>query len=77
MVRGSEMHYPKCTARLIACAIGLGAAVPASAQTAPTYVGMTPQDVGVMDRARPEYDAKGIPLGGFRLFPSLDVVGNL
>ncbi len=37
---------------------------------------MTPQDVGVMDRARPAYDAKGIPLGGFRLFPSLDVVGT-
>ncbi len=26
---------------------------------------------GVMDRARPEYDAKGLPLGGFRLFPAL------
>lgn len=82
MVRGSEMVYPKCTARLIACAIGLGgvAAVPANAQVTPTptptYVGMTPQDVGVMDRARPAYDAKGIPLGGFRLFPSLDVVGT-
>ena len=27
---------------------------------------------GVMDRARPEYDAKGLPLGGFRLFPILE-----
>lgn len=27
----------------------------------------------VMDRARPEYDPKGIPLGGFRLFPALDL----
>jgi hypothetical protein len=34
----------------------------ASAQTA----------LGVMDRERPGYDAKGIPLGGFRLFPTLD-----
>jgi hypothetical protein len=39
--------------------------------TTPTYVGMTPQDVGVVDRARPAYDAKGVPLGGFRLFPAL------
>ena len=70
------MYYPKCTARLIACAFGLGAVVPACAQTTPTYVGMTAQDVGVMDRARPAYDAKGIPLGGFRLFPSMDVVVN-
>jgi hypothetical protein len=29
--------------------------------------------LGVMDRPRPEYDAKGIPLGGFRLFPTLDL----
>ena len=27
---------------------------------------------GVMDRARPEYDAKGLPLGGFRLFPTFN-----
>jgi hypothetical protein len=27
--------------------------------------------LGVMDRPRPEYDAKGIPLGDFRLFPTL------
>ena len=26
-----------------------------------------------MDRARPDYDAKGIPLGGFRLFPTLNL----
>lgn len=36
-------------------------------------MGTAPEDViGVMDRPRPEYDAKGIPLGGFRLFPTLD-----
>jgi hypothetical protein len=28
--------------------------------------------LGVMDRSRPSYDAKGIPLGGFRIFPTLD-----
>jgi hypothetical protein len=32
-----------------------------------------PEDVGVAERARPEYDAKGIPMGGFRLFPILDL----
>jgi hypothetical protein len=31
------------------------------------------QDVGVLDRLRPAYDAKGIPIGGFRLFPQLEV----
>jgi hypothetical protein len=29
--------------------------------------------LAVMDRPRPAYDAKGIPLGGFRLFPTLDI----
>ncbi|MEJ0027277.1 MAG: outer membrane beta-barrel protein [Rhizomicrobium sp.] len=55
-----------------------GFAVPAIADdaTSPTYIGMTPQDVGVLERPRPEYDAKGVPLGGFRLFPSLDVSAN-
>ena len=28
---------------------------------------------GVMDRPRPDYDAKGLPLGAFRLKPALDV----
>jgi len=32
-----------------------------------------PDGLGVMDRDRPEYDAKGMPLGGFRLRPKLDV----
>jgi hypothetical protein len=29
------------------------------------------EDLPVMSRPRPEYDAKGLPLGGFRLFPTL------
>lgn len=29
---------------------------------------------GVMDRARPEYDPIGIPLGAFRLFPAVEAV---
>jgi hypothetical protein len=33
----------------------------------------TQEALAVLDRPRPEYDAKGIPLGGFRLFPTLDL----
>jgi len=71
------MQHFKCATWLIAgvLVVGFGASVPAKAgdATTPTYIGMTPQDVGVMDRARPAYDAKGVPLGGFRLFPTLDL----
>lgn len=56
--------------------VGFGSYAVADTETQPTYIGMTPQDVGVMDRPRPEYDAKGIPLGGFRLFPSLTASFN-
>lgn len=63
-----------------ALALGLisSTAAPAFAQavTQPTYVGMTEQDLGVMNRQRPEYDAKGIPMGGFRLFPTMGVSAN-
>ncbi len=41
--------------------------------TTPTYIGMTQQDVGVMERQRPEFDAKGIPLGAFRIFPTMAI----
>jgi hypothetical protein len=71
------MHNRRFPAALIAGALfaGLCAAMPAHGDgvVTPTYIGMTPQDVGVMDRPRPAYDAKGIPLGGFRLFPTLDL----
>jgi hypothetical protein len=29
--------------------------------------------LGVLGRKRPDYEAKGLPLGGFRLFPTLDL----
>jgi hypothetical protein len=32
--------------------------------------GALPQGAGVLDRARPEYDAAGLPLGSFILFPT-------
>jgi hypothetical protein len=48
----------------------------ALAQTTPQVLSVAEPDLGVMERERPAYDAKGIPLGGFRLFPSLGVEGN-
>src|SRR4051812_30070067 len=33
--------------------------------------GRLPQGAGVLDRARPEYDALGLPVGSFLLFPTL------
>src|ERR1700712_320465 len=79
--RGMDAKAQKMLRRAIltlgvsAAAAGVGFAAPAAAEDAatPTYIGMTPQDIGVMQRPRPEYDAKGIPLGAFRMFPSLDV----
>ncbi|HWA31431.1 MAG TPA: outer membrane beta-barrel protein [Rhizomicrobium sp.] len=32
--------------------------------------GSLPEGMGVMDRTRPEYDAAGVPIGSFRLYPS-------
>ena len=55
-------------------AVLLGSA--AHGQTAPQALTAAEPDLGVLERARPEYDAKGIPLGGFRLFPSLHVAGS-
>jgi hypothetical protein len=56
----------------LAAGVGIAASsLPAAAE--PSYVGMTAANVGVMDRARPEYDPKGVPMGAFRLFPSMDV----
>lgn len=43
---------------------------------ASSFTGPVEQDVAVLDRPRPEYDAKGVPLDSFRLYPSLDVTGT-
>lgn len=50
----------------------LVAAAALTAAALPARAGMG-EPVGVMDRPRPAYDAKGLPLGGFRLRPALDV----
>lgn len=60
-------------ARMAAAVVVVSCATATSSMaegTASNFAGTT--DVGVMDRVRPAYDAKGINLGGFRLFPSLD-----
>lgn len=41
----------------------------------PGYLFISTDALGVMERARPDYDAKGLPLGAFRLFPDLAIVG--
>jgi hypothetical protein len=52
-------------------------AVPASAAgVSPVFNGVTGQDVGVMDRARPDYDAKGVDVGSFVFFPTFDLTGS-
>jgi hypothetical protein len=77
-VRGGLSLWLRRAALMVGAAAGGLSAAPALAAdpVTPSYVGMTPQDIGVMQRARPEYDAKGIPFGGFRLFPTLAVSAN-
>lgn len=57
-------------------ALAAALATSATAQTTPQVLSTAASDLGVLERERPAYDPKGIPLGGFRLFPSLDVVGS-
>lgn len=39
----------------------------------PALAGALPEGAGVLDRARPEYDAMGVPLGIFLLYPTFAV----
>lgn len=59
------MHLHKTGLFLLAAMAWLAVMLPARAGEG--------QPVGVMDRPRPDYDAKGLPIGGFRLRPALDV----
>jgi hypothetical protein len=47
-------------------------------ETAEAQSGSLLEGQGVLDRARPEYDAAGVPLGGMTLYPTLavDVAGD-
>lgn len=70
------MSIPRFTLGLLAGLVLVGNPIAALAQgsaTPNTQVYASDEDYPVMQRPRPEYDAKGIPLGGFRLFPSLDL----
>jgi hypothetical protein len=46
------------------------------AQTVPQVLSTAEPGLGVLERERPGYDPKGIPLGGFRLYPSLGITGS-
>jgi hypothetical protein len=59
---------------LVTGAVNLSFAPSASAQTQITAPAESGLDV--TDRSRSDYDAKGLPLGGFRAFPTLNVKGN-
>lgn len=65
-------HLAGLTSRVLVVALAAAAwpltALTAAAQEVPR--------VGVMERPRPDYDAKGIPLGSFRLYPTLDVAAS-
>ena len=73
-------------AGMIACLAGLATAASAQTTVNPRAVAQTPapnpltaeqesgallEGMGVMDRARPEYDAAGVPVGGLTLYPTL------
>lgn len=67
------------SALLVSCTVAVVALTPGSFATDTPAFGnksVVDQDSSVMDRTRPEYDAKGIPLAGFRLFPTLAVTGT-
>lgn len=81
------LHLGACFGLTMGCLAVLDGAAFAQTNAAATNNAPQPQanadavtegrDVGVMDRQRPEYDAKGIPVdGGFRFFPKLDVLGS-
>lgn len=59
------MHLHKTGLFLLAAMAWLAVTLPARAGEG--------QPVGVMERPRPDYDAKGLPIGSFRLRPALDV----
>lgn len=55
----------------------LGRAALGAAAVATALTGASADGIGILDRARPDFDAKGIPLGAFRAFPSVDVRINV
>jgi hypothetical protein len=75
-LRPSALHAVCILGTLILCAVSF--ALPAHAQNgriSPESIESSPDEDSVADRARPEYDAQGIPAGGFRLYPTLAISG--
>jgi hypothetical protein len=62
--------------RVLGALVFLTVGTAATAQTVPQVLSTAEPDLGVIERERPAYDPKGIPLGGFRLFPVFDIVGS-
>lgn len=60
-------------ARSIRLPIAIGRPLCVAAAVAAAFGVAYADGIAVMDRPRPEYDAKGIPLGAFRLFPTIDL----
>jgi len=62
----------RATKAALLCSLCLGAGAPAFGQAQNDFA--RDRDLGVLDRPRPEYDALGIPVSAFLLYPRLNVV---
>jgi len=69
----SEFRKIACTGLALATLACSGA--PALGQVIAQSAADEARNNQVMARSRPDYDAVGIPAGGFRLFPSLEIAG--
>jgi hypothetical protein len=71
-----SVHDLLTTVSRAALAAGLVAAVATAAMPSARAQEPAPERGEVVfDRDRPDFDAKGLPLDGFRLFPAIEVVG--
>lgn len=62
----------RATKTALLCSLCLGAATAAFGQAQNDFA--RDRDLGVLDRPRPEYDALGVPLSTFLMYPKLNVV---
>lgn len=62
--------------RMRAIVLGAIASLCAIGSLATVTVPARAEGLGVMDRPRPDYDAIGLPVGSFRLYPTLDLGVN-
>jgi hypothetical protein len=62
----------RATKAALLCSLCLGAGTPVFGQAQNDFA--RDRDLGVLDRPRPEYDALGMPVSAFLLYPRLNVV---